>query len=148
MITENEPVRTLELYEVIALFEKQKSKPKRIKVLQEHKSSSLKDYLQCLFDDRVQFLLPAGKPPYTPAPEESIPSSWRKRNVDLQYIVKGLAGERLLPIKRESIFIGILETIHPMDAELIVKMINKTPPITSLTKEIVAEAFPEIFPKK
>lgn len=149
MITaENTKPRTLELYEVINLAQEAETKEGKVKVLKKHESVPLKDYLRCLFDDRIQFLLPPGKPPYQPSSEESVPTSWHKRNVDLRYIVKGLAtAEKLIPFRRENIFIGILESIHPKDAELVVQMVNKNPP-ESLTKEIVEEAFPNLIPKQ
>jgi len=39
----------------------------------------------------------------------------------------------------------MVETIHPRDAELIVTMINKKPPMKGITKKLVQEAFPELI---
>ena len=46
-------------------------------------------------------------------------------------------------MKRESMFIGLLEGIHPNDAELVVNMINKKK-IEGVTKNVAMEAYPDI----
>ena len=46
--------------------------------------------------------------------------------------------------KRENIFIGLIEGIHPSDAKLVIDMINKRVP-KGLTREIVQEAFPGLL---
>ena len=47
-------------------------------------------------------------------------------------------------IKREQIFIGVLEAVHPKDAELVISMINKKSPVKGLTYKIAQEAFPDL----
>jgi len=134
-----------ELYEVLDLLSKKSSRKDKISVLKDHESASLTDYLRCLFDDRIEFNLPAGAPPYEPASEESYPSSWLRENRQLAYIVKGLKGDNLLQVRRENIFIGILESVHPRDAEVLIDMINKKAP-KGLTKKLAQEAFPNLIP--
>ena len=46
--------------------------------------------------------------------------------------------------KREAVFIGLLESIHPQDAKHVVDMINKTAP-KGVTKAVVTMAFPELL---
>jgi len=47
-------------------------------------------------------------------------------------------------MKREQIFIGVLEAVHPKDAELVISMINKKSPVKGLTLKIAQEAFPDL----
>lgn len=136
--------RPLELYEIVESVQKTKSRNEKIEILRQNSKSYFTDYLRCIFDSNIVFLLPDGKPPYEPCKEESIPSSWRRQNVKLQYIVKGLKGDKLMALKRENIFIGILESVHPKDSALLVDMINKKAP-KSLTEKLVKEAFPNLF---
>lgn len=136
--------RELELYEVVELVQSTKSRKAKIEALKKHESGPLKDYLRCVFDDRIQFLLPEGKPPFEPSEEQSVPSSWRRENKKLQYIVKGLKADKMLPLKRETIFIGVLESVHPKDADLLVDMINKKAPKT-ITRKLVEETFPSLL---
>ena len=144
MITENERARQLELYEVLELVGKTKSRKEKIEILQKHDTMSLKDYLRCVFDDTIQFNLPGGKPPFQMCREESIPSSWHKQHQQLRYFVKGLS-DNLPAVKRESIFIGVLESIHPRDADVVVAMANKKSVTAGLTKKLVQEAFPNLL---
>ena len=47
-------------------------------------------------------------------------------------------------VKREKIFIGLIEGIHPEDAQLVINMVNKTP-IEGISKNVVKEAFPGLL---
>ena len=49
-------------------------------------------------------------------------------------------------MKRESIFIGLLEGIHPADAEVVLDMIAKKPP-KGITKKLAEEAFSGLLSK-
>ena len=139
---------TLEIYEVFERVSKAKSKKERVDILRTNESWALKDVIRGIFDDRVQWNLPGGEPPYTPSPEESFPRSLLKQNVDFKYLVKGIAdGERMPAFKRERIFLGMLETVHPEDAKLLVSMINKKNPVKGLTKPVIKEAFPSLIPE-
>ena len=46
--------------------------------------------------------------------------------------------------KREEIFIGLIEAIHPEDAKLVIAMINKEK-LNGITKNVVEEAFPGLL---
>ena len=46
--------------------------------------------------------------------------------------------------KREQIFIGILEGVHPEDAKIVISMINKQN-IKGLSRPVVEEAFPGLL---
>jgi hypothetical protein len=142
----NDKPRTRELYEVIEEVSKAKTRKEKKEVLKKYEHPSYMDYYRCLFDDRVQFLLPEGKPPYTTGREESTPSSWLRENKKLTYIVKGLKADNLIPLKREKIFIGILESVHPKDALLLVDMVQKKAP-KGLTRKLIQEVFPQLLPE-
>jgi hypothetical protein len=50
----------------------------------------------------------------------------------------------LTPVKRESIFLGLIEGIHPEDARLVISMINKEKP-QGITRPVIEEAFPKLL---
>lgn len=135
------------IYEVLELVEKATKKEEKINILKSNETWALKDVLRATYDDSIQFLLPGGKPPYTASQEGSIPSTLLKQNVQFKFFVKGGPGEKLLPVKRERIFINVLEAVHPKDAELLVKMINKESLGKGITKKLVQEAFPGLITK-
>lgn len=144
MITEKSSPRPLLLFEVLEQVSKESSRKKKIEVLQKHDNTPLRDYLRCVFDDRVKFNLPEGEPPYIECKEESHPSNWGKQHKKLRYLVKGMDSDKMMPVKREAIFIGMLESVHPKEARVLVDMINKKSSAKGLTKKLVQEAFPNL----
>jgi len=145
MITEHsQPTIHLQLFEILDLIEKSKEEDEAVGIVQKFgkKYSSFLDYLRCVYDDRIVFLLPEGKPPYTPADPTSVASSWHKKHLHLKYFVRKGVSDDVGAIKRESMFIGVLESIHPEDALIVCDMIQKKPTVSKLNKEIVNKAFP------
>lgn len=139
--------RTINIHEVIELASKAKTRQDRIDTLRKHESWALKDLLRGSYDDLVQWSLPPGTPPYEPAAESSVPSTLHNQHKKFKYFVKGLAGDQVNPIKRERMFIDILEGIHPKDAELLILMKDKKPLAKGITKKLVEEAFPKLIVK-
>lgn len=139
---------TYRAFEILDKVSSAKTKKQKIELLQKHNNHwALKDVLRGTFDDAVQWLLPTGPVPYEPAPDNSHPSEWSQHNKSLAYFVKGGRGEKMYAVKREKMFLDILETIHPRDAELLVGMINKKMPIKGITKKLTQEAFPDLILK-
>ena len=64
-----------------------------------------------------------------------------------KYFVKGLIGDQLNPIKREKMFIDMLESVHPKDAELLLAMKDKKILAKSVTRKLIQEAFPNLIVK-
>lgn len=143
-----ETVRLLDVFEVFSEIEKSKNRKAKIKVLQDNNRMPIRDVLQGTFDDNIQWKLPGGTPPYTPQVEgPPPPSSLIKEHLKFKYFVKGLqVCENLSDLRRERMFIDILESIHPKDAEILVSMVNKKLEVTGLTKKLVQEAYPDLIP--
>ena len=132
------------VHEVLEKVEKAKSKAEKVKLLKQHESWPLKDIIRGSMDSTVKWNLPAGEPPYTPNKPESAPTNLLRENVKFKYFVEGGPGSKLPAVKREQIFIGLIEGVHPDDARLVINMINKKVP-TGLTRPIVKEAFPGLL---
>jgi len=132
------------VYEVLELASKGKKEDK-VKVLKENETWALKDILKGTFDDSIQWNLPKGEVPYTPSSDVHHPANLLRENAKFKYFVKGFKdGDSLPAYKREKIFFGIVEGIHPEDAKAVVNMINKVPP-KGITKNIVQDAFPGLL---
>jgi len=131
-------------FEVFEKLNEAKNKKERVALLKQHESWALKDIIRGAMDNTIKWNLPGGTPPYTAAEEQSAPSSLLRENKKFIYFVHGGKGDSLPAFKRERIFIGVLEGIHPKDAELVVNMINKVTP-KPLTRPIVNEAFPGLL---
>ena len=132
------------VYEVFEEMNKKTKKADKVKVLKDNESWALKDIIRGSMDSTVQWNLPPGAPPYTPALEHNHPANPLRENKLFKYFVKGGPGDKLPAVKRESIFIGLIEGVHPTDAELVIAMINKEKP-KGLSKPIVQEAFPGLL---
>jgi hypothetical protein len=132
------------VFEVLELVSKG-SKENKIKVLKDNESWALKDVLKGTFDKKIEWNLPGGEVPYTASEPHNHPANLLRENTKFKYFVKGFnAGDSLPAFKREKLFLGIVEGIHPQDAIVVVNMINKTPP-PGITKNIVQEAFPGLL---
>ena len=134
------------LSEVLAKVSKQRTKSKKIQVLKENESLHLKAVLIWNFDDTVVSVLPEGEVPYNkneaPAGTEHtyLAHEWKV----LYNFVKG-GNDSLRSVKREQLFLQLLEGLHPDEADIIclVKDKNLTEKY-KLTQPVVEEAFPDI----
>lgn len=135
------------VFEIIEKVAKATKKQDKINILRQHNNNwALKDILRGTYDDAVQWNLPEGDPPYEPAPEDTHPSNLTQHNKKFANFVKGGPGDKLQAIRREKIFLDILETIHPQDAKLMLGMIAKQN-IKGVTKALVSEAYPGLILK-
>lgn len=132
------------IYEILDEVNKKRHKADKVEILKKNESWALKDIIRGSMDSTVKWSLPPGKPPYTPSDGHNHPSHLLKENTKFKYFVKGGAGDKLIPVKRENIFIGLIESVHPEDAKLVIAMINKEKP-AGLTRPIVEEAFPGLL---
>ena len=134
------------LSEVLELVSKQKTKAKKIQILKQNESMHLKSVLIWNFDTSVQSVLPEGDVPFNkneaPAGTEHtyLPHEWKM----LYNFVKG-GNDTLRPVKREQLFMQLLEGLHPDESEIVCLVKDKNlKKKYKLTRAIVEEAFPDI----
>lgn len=132
--------------EILDLVCKQRSKEKKIELLQEYRNEALVSLLIWNFDDTVASMLPEGDVPYAPndAPAGTEHTSLRQECRNFYHFVKG-GNDQLSKTRREAIFIQILETLLPEEAQLLCLVKDKR--MTQkykLTHAIVMEAYPDI----
>tara|TARA_B100001093_G_scaffold519126_1_gene606604 strand:+ start:3448 stop:3879 length:432 start_codon:yes stop_codon:yes gene_type:complete len=134
------------VFEVLDKVAAAKTKEEKIKLLRQHESWALKDILNGTFNEAFKWNLPPGKPPYRASRPESAPTNLLRQNVQFRYFFEGGPGDKLSPPKRESLFIGLLEGIHPDDALVVLNMIAKKSP-KGITKKLAEEAFNGLLSK-
>ena len=132
------------VFEILEEVGKQRNRVDKVRILKENESWALKDIIKGSMDDKIQWNLPTGQPPYTPSPAHHHPANLFRENTKFEYFVKGGQGDKMPKYKREQIFIGILEGIHPEDAKLVLSMINKEK-LKGITLPVVEEAFPNLL---
>ena len=132
--------------EVLELVSEQKSDLKKIAVLQEYECDILKSLFIWNFDDSVISLLPQGNVPYKPNenPLGTDHSSLRREQRNLYMFVKG-GNDQLSTIRRETIFIQMLEGLHPKEADIVIAVKDGAlEDMYDIPFDIVEEAYPDI----
>lgn len=122
----------------------QKNKLDRVNVLKRNDNPALRSVIAHMFDPRIKFMLPEGDPPYKPSEfdtEARLYAEVRKLYIWVQGV-----GPDMPTIKREKLFIDLLESVDPEDAKVLLSMKDKKSPYKGLTLDIAAAAFPELFP--
>ena len=161
-------------FEVLDAASKQRTKAKKIEVLQRYAHDSVMAVLIWNFDDSIISLLPEGDVPYGNTREDnSVTGSLSdkindavdmmresgssslgsqdqgKASIRAEYtkfynFLKG-GNSGLTGLRRETMFINILEGLHPLEAEILILVKDKK--LTDkykITKDVVSAAYPQI----
>ena len=132
--------------EILDLAHEQETEENKVKVLQEYANDALKTLLIWNFDESIISLLPSGEVPYQPneSPLGVDHSSLRRDYKNLYNFVKG-GNDSLSKIRRETIFIQILESLHPNEAEVLILVKDKKlEDKYDISFDIVQKAYPDI----
>ena len=135
------------IHEILELVSEQRTKAKRVEILKEYRDDSLTAVLIWNFDERVQSAIPDGQVPYEPndVPIGTDHTSLRREWKTLYHFIKG-GNNTLSGLRRESMFIQLLEGLHPKEAEIICLVKDKEleEVYPKVTLDVVKEAFPDI----
>lgn len=131
--------------EVIKKASNAKTKAEKIKILKENNSQALRSVLKWNFDSNILSDLPDGEVPYNKndAPIGTEHTVLEREARGLWRFIKG--ANTLTRMKREQLFIQLLEGLHESEAEIICLVKDKE--LQSkfrITHAVVKEAFPEI----
>ena len=163
------------IFEILDVVSKQRSNEKKVELLKKYEEMSLKMVLIWNFDQSVVSALPEGEVPYSQYDEQTTTSGTlstkltedirrmhetgsfslgvsdkqgrttiRRESKNFYHFIKG-GNPGMSNIRRESMFINLLQGLHPLEAEIICLIKDKK--LTdkyNLTQEIVAEAYPDI----
>ena len=134
------------LHEILSHISKQRSAAKKVDALKEYRNDALTAILIWNFDDSVQSMLPEGEVPFNrnEVPVGTDHTSLRREWKNLYHFVKG-GNDKLSKTRRESMFIQMLEGLHPEEADIICLVKDKQLGTKyKVTKEHVSNAFPDI----
>ena len=132
------------VHEIFTKINNAKDKPQKIAVLKQFDNQAMRQLLKAAFDPKIKFDLPEGNPPYikneAPAGTEhtSLASEARK----LYHFVVG-GNNQITKLKKETMFIQMLEGLHGDDAEVLMAIKNKSlnNAYKGLTANLVKETF-------
>ena len=133
----------LHVYEILDQVVKLKKVEEKVAFLHKHNTQVLRDFLKITYDPTVKWLVPDSEPPYTPCEPHNAPSSLHRQMRNLTLCIAP-RGNQLASVKRENIFIGVLEAVHPSDAKALVEHALPHKPVKGLTAKVVAQAFPKL----
>ena len=132
--------------EVLQKAHNAKTKAQKIKILRDNDSHTLSSIFIINYDDSLQCLLPEGTPPFkeNEAPEGTEHTKLEKEGRILHHFFKG--GSNIPRIRREQMFIQLLEGLSAEESELLVlcKDGNLNDKYKRITKAVISEAFPSI----
>jgi hypothetical protein len=132
--------------EVLRKANNAKTKEEKKKILLENNTQVLRSLFIWNFDESVVSMLPEGEVPFTtnPAPEGTDHLLLENEGKKMFHFVKG--GSNITQSKREQIFLGMLESLHPDEAEILclVKDKNLQKKYTRISKALIQETFPQI----
>ena len=135
------------IHEILELVSEQRTKAKRVDILREYRDDSLTAILIWNFDEGVQSAVPGGQVPYEPndVPVGTDHTSLRREWKTLYHFIKG-GNPSLSNLRRETMFVQLLEGLHPKEAEIICLVKDKELETVypKVTLDIVKEAFPDI----
>ena len=162
------------VFEIFELCAKQRSKAKKVEVLQKYSHPCLKSIFIWNFDETVISVLPPGDVPYAAldgedgfrgtltekiddavakmgeigskslGSQDQGQTSLRKEYQKFYNFVKG-GNDGLSNLRRETMFINILSGLHPMEAQIVCLIKDKKLETKyKISKEIVSEAYPDI----
>ena len=135
------------IHEIFELVSEQRTKAKRVEILKEYRDDSVTAVLIWNFDERVQSAVPDGQVPYK---ENEVPvgtdhTSLRREWKTLYHFIKG-GNPSLSNLRRETMFVQLLEGLHPKEAEIIYLVKDKEleSVYPKVTLDVVKLAFPDI----
>ena len=162
------------VFEILSAAAKQRSNSKKVEVLKKYEHPCLKSIFIWNFDESITSVLPSGVVPYSAVNEmdsfkgtlsEKIAdavdkmeelgsnslgsqdqgfSSIRKEYQKFYNFVRG-GNDGLSSLRRETMFINILQGLHPLEAEIICLVKDKKLETKyKISREVVTEAYPDI----
>tara|TARA_A100001035_G_C27707058_1_gene465335 strand:- start:387 stop:998 length:612 start_codon:yes stop_codon:yes gene_type:complete len=162
------------VFEIFELCGKQRSKAKKVEVLQKYSHPCLKTIFIWNFDETVISVLPPGDVPYAAldgedgfrgtltekindavdkmgeigsrslGSQDQGQTSLRKEYTKFYNFVKG-GNDSLSNLRRETMFINILSGLHPLEAQIVCLIKDKQLESKyKIPKDIVSEAYPDI----
>ena len=141
------------VHELLEAVDSERTKAKKVSLLKQHGDIAIKSLFIWNFDETVVSMLPTGNVPYQPVDSTQIASqgsgvanrSTIRNKADMFYnFVRG-GNNGLNKIKRETMFIGLLESLHPSEADILILVKDKQLGTKyKVTRELVSEAYPDI----
>jgi hypothetical protein len=131
------------IFEILEEASQMEAVDQRALHLKRNDCPALRYVLEGVYNPLIKWMLPKGTPPYKLSEVVGAETQLHSHARKLYLFVEG-GQPGLKPARRELLFIELLESIHPKDAELLILMKDKKMPYKGITKNVVKKAFPEM----
>lgn len=118
----------------------------KVNWLRQNSSTTLHMILRGAYDPTVKWLLPEGNPPYKVNDIVDQQHRLFTESRKLYLFVEG-GNPSLKQMRREQLYIELLEAVDPEDAKLLLSIKDKKLPYPGVTLNIVNLAFPGLIPQ-
>ena len=134
------------ILETLDLVGKAKTREEKRQILTDRDNFATRALLQLHYHPDVKWHLPPGKPPYTPGQvADSTPNSLHFEVKKLDYYVDPSPHD-LPMLRRESMFVELLERVDPNDAKLIIAIKDRKLSYKGLSYKLVKDTWPDLLP--
>jgi len=133
--------------ETLEMVDKAKTRDEKREILTKRDNYATRALLQLNFHPDVAWHIPKGTPPYTPSQvADSTEGSIHFEVKKLNYYVKG-GGHNLSMLKRESMYVQLLERVDPEDAKLLIAVKDQNLSYKGLSYKLVRDVWPDLLPE-
>lgn len=133
--------------EILDEVNKAPSKAERIRLLQQYNVRPLRTILAMAFDKNIELDLPDGAPPFKRDEREPVGLSSASLYTESRRLARTAKSDPLPKMRKEMLFVQILEGIHWQEADLVIaakdKQLEKL--YKNITREVVRKAFPNLL---
>ena len=134
-----------DIVETLEMVSKAKTREEKRQILKDRENFATKAILQLNYHPDVKWKIPKGAPPYTPNENQA--------DASLHYEVKKLdyyvdpSPHNLPKLRREAMFVQLLERLTPKDAKLLIDMKDKKISYKGLSYKLVRDTWPDLLPE-
>jgi hypothetical protein len=133
--------------ETLEMVDEAKTRDEKREILKSRDNYATRALLQLNFHPDVSWHIPRGSPPYTPSQDaDSTEGSIHFEVKKLNYFVKG-GGHDLSMLKRESMFVQLLERVAAKDAKLLISVKDQNLSYKGLSYKLVRDVWPDLLPE-
>ena len=132
--------------ETLEMVGNAKTREEKKQILLDRENFATKAILQLNYHPNVKWKIPKGAPPYTPSENQA--------DASLHFEVKKLnyysdpSPHNLPMLKREGMFVQLLERLDPADAELLLAVKDQKLSYRGLTYKLVRDTWPDLLPEQ
>lgn len=137
-------IMRLSINEILAKANMIENAEARIQFIKSNDSAALQTILKYCYDPNIKWMLPKGPAPYKKSDFVEAHGMLYSVVRKLYLFIEG-GNPNLTKMKREQLFINLLESIDKDDAELLVSIKDKKMPYKLITRKFVEKVYPGLI---